>query len=81
MASNLFTTRTLAYKKYDDAKSQYIKKATKQFTYDEDTKACKNRLDKLAISTTIFWGANHGHYFTNANSNNIVVCCAIAGIM
>jgi hypothetical protein len=36
----------------NDTKLQYIKKATKQFAYDEATKARKNILDKLALSTT-----------------------------
>ncbi len=47
----------------DTAKLKYIQKATKSFTYDEDTKACKKRLDKLAKSTANFYGENHLSYF------------------
>jgi hypothetical protein len=63
------------------AKLRYTQKATKSFGYDEDTKVCKNRLDKLAISTYIFYGENHLHYFTHENSNNCVVCGAAIGIL
>ncbi len=63
------------------AKLRYIQKATKSFAYDEDTKVCKNRLDGLAISTAIFYGENHLHYFTHENSNNCVVCGAVVGIL
>ena len=58
----------------DDAKFRYIQKATKFFAYGEDTKAYKNKLDRLTISTIVFFGENHLHYFTQANSNNCVTC-------
>ncbi len=52
-------------KKDDFAKLAYIQKATKSFAYDEDTKACKKGLDKLAISTSDFYDEKHHlHYFT-----------------
>jgi hypothetical protein len=44
--------------KNSDAKSQYIKRATKQFAYDEDSKACKTRSNEHALSTNSF-GAIH----------------------
>ena len=65
----------------DTAKLKYIQKATKSFAYDEDTKACKKRLDKLAKSTADFYGENHLHYFTHENPNNCVVCHAAEGIL
>jgi hypothetical protein len=65
----------------DTAKLKYIQKATKSFAYDEDTKACKKRLDKLAKSTADFYGENHLHYFTHENPNNCAVCDAAAGIL
>jgi len=68
-------------KNHDGAKSQYVKKATKQFAYNEDTKACKNRLDMLATSIAYCWGENHLHYFTHTILNHYVVCGEIAGIM
>jgi len=68
-------------KNNNDAKLQYIGKATKSFACDEDTKACKHRLNKLAISTTNFGGENYLHSFIHVNSNNFVVCGAIAGNM
>jgi hypothetical protein len=43
----------------DTAKLRYIQKATKSVAYDEDPKACKKRLDRLAISTADFYGENH----------------------
>ncbi len=63
--------------------TMYIQKATSQFkkAYDEDTKVCKNRLDKLVISTANFYGENHLHYLTHENSNNCVVCGAAVGIL
>ena len=64
----------------DNAKLRYIKKATKSFAYDEDTKACNKRLDRLTISTTSVYGENqHLPYFTQENSNNYDVCGAVAG--
>ena len=65
----------------DIAKLKYIQKATKSLAYDEDTKACKKRLDKLAKSTADFYGENHLHYFTHENSNNCVVCDAVVDIL
>ncbi len=66
----------------DTAKLRYIQKATKSFAYDEDTKACKKRLDRLAISTADFHGKNHHlQYFTHENSKNCVVCGATVGIL
>jgi hypothetical protein len=66
----------------DTAKLRCIQKATKSFAYDEFTKACKKRLDSLAISTANFFGENHHlHYFKQENSNNCVVCGAAAGIL
>jgi len=66
----------------DSAKLRYIQKATKSFVYDEATKLCKNRLDRLAISTANCFGENHHlHYFTQENSNNFDVCGAVAGIL
>ena len=54
----------------------------KSFAYDEDTKACKKRLDRLAISTADFYGENYYlHYFTQENSKNCVVCGAVVGIL
>ena len=64
------------------AKLRYIQKATKSFAYDEDTKACKKRLDRLAISTADFYGENyHLHYFTQEGFNSCVVCGAAASIL
>jgi hypothetical protein len=81
LASNLFATRTLAQND-DTAKLKYIQKATKSFAYDEDTKACKKRLERLAIYTTIFYGENqHLHYFTQEKSDNRVVCGAAPVIL
>ena len=65
----------------DTAKLKYIQKATKSFAYDEDTKACKKRLDKLAKSTADFYGENYLHYFTHENPNTCVVCHAVSGIL
>jgi hypothetical protein len=66
----------------DTPKLRYIQKATKSFAYDEDTKSRKRRLDKLAISTTEFYGENHHlHYFTQENFNISVVCGAAACIL
>ncbi len=66
----------------DSAKFKYIQKAAKSFAYDEDTKACKRKLDRLAISTADFYGKNHHlHYFTHEKSNNCVVCGAVVGIL
>ena len=42
-------------KNYDTTKLRYIQKAPKSFVYDEDTKACKKRLYRLAISTANLW--------------------------
>ncbi len=56
----------------------HIQKATKSFAYDEDTKARKIILDRLAISKAIFCGENHLHYFTKANSSNCVVYGVVA---
>jgi hypothetical protein len=67
--------------KDDTAKLKYIQKASKSFAYDEETKACKQRLDKLAIYTANFSGENHLHYFTHENSNNCGVCSALVGIL
>ena len=50
-----------------------ITKFTKAFAYVEDTKACNNSLDKLAVSTTNFGGEHHLHYLTHADQNT----CAI----
>jgi len=64
------------------AKLRCIQKATKSFVYDEDTKTCKKRLDRLAISTADLYGENHHLiYFAQENSNNCVVCGAAAGIL
>ncbi len=63
------------------AKLRYIQKSTKSFAYDEDTKACKNRLDKLAISSADFYSEKHLHYFTHENSNNCAACGAAVGIL
>ena len=66
----------------DTAKLRCIRKVTKSFAYDEDTKACKKRLDRLAISTVDFYAENyHLHYFTKENSNNCVVYGAAEGIL
>ena len=66
----------------DTAKLRYIQKAMKSFAYDDDTKACKKRLDRLAISTADYCGENHHlHYFTQDNSNNCDVCGAAANIL
>ena len=66
----------------DTSKLRYIQKTTKPFAYDEDTKASKKRLDRLAISTTNFYGENHHpHYLTQANFNNCDVCGAVACIL
>ena len=45
-----FTNRELWPKNSNYAKLQYIQMTTKLFAYDGDTKTCKYRLDKLAIS-------------------------------
>ena len=70
-------------KKNDTAKERHIQKAsTKSFAYDEDTKAGKKRLDRLAISTVEFYGGNHHlHYFTQENSINCDVCGKAASIL
>ena len=70
-------------KNVNTAKLRYIQKATKSFAYDEDTKACKKRLDKLAIiSTTSLYGENHHlHHSTQENSNNCDACGAVACII
>ena len=65
----------------DVSKAKYIAKATKSFSYDEDTIACKQRLDNLASKTAAKWGDNHLHYFTHANPNNCAKCGAAAGIL
>ena len=65
----------------DTAKLKYIQKATKSFAYDEDTKACKKRLDKLAKSTANFYGENYLRYFTHENPNTCAVCHAAVGIL
>jgi hypothetical protein len=66
----------------DTAKLRYIQNATKAFAYDEDTKACKKRLDRLAISTAAFYGENyHLDYFTKDNSKSCAFCGAAAGIL
>ena len=65
----------------DTAKLKYIQKTTKSFAYDEDTKACKKRLDRLAKSTYDFYGENYLNYFTRENPNNCVVCDAATGIL
>ena len=63
------------------AKLKYIQKTTKSCAYDEDTTACKKRLDKLAKSTDDFYCENHLHYFTHENPNNGAVCHATVGIL
>ena len=69
-------------KNNDTAKVQYIQKAMKSFACDEDTKACKKRLDRLAISiANLYNGNNYLHYFTQEDSNQCVVCGAAARIM
>ena len=68
-------------KKIDETKLRYIEKATKSFAYDEETKACKNRLDRLAISIHVSCGENHLHNLSQANSNNCDICGAFAGIV
>ena len=81
MALNIFVTRNLAQND-DTSKLRYIQKATKIFAYDEDTKAFKKRLDRLAISTTSFYGENHHlQYFKQQHSNNCAICGAAAGII
>ena len=81
MALN-FLLHELWPKNDDTAKLRYIQKATKSFAYDEDTKARKKRLDRLVISTYIFYGENHHlHYFTQENSNNCDVCGAVVCIL
>ena len=73
--------RELWPKNVDTTKLRYIQKATKSFAYDDDTKACKKILDRVAISTTDFYGENHHfHYYTQENLNNCVVCGAAVGI-
>jgi hypothetical protein len=71
----------LWFKNDDNAKFRYIQKATKSFAYDEDGKACKNILDRLAISTTSFFGENYLHYLTQVKSNICAICGAVASIM
>ena len=74
-------------KNYDIAKLKYIQKVTILFAYDEDTKACKKRLDIFAISTAGFYDKNHydvNHHldcFTHVNPNNCAVCDAAVGIL
>ena len=64
------------------AKLRYIQKVTKSFVYDEVSKACNKKLEKLAISTTIFYGENHHlHYFIHENSNSCAFCGAAAYIV
>ena len=82
MVSHLYLLHELWPKNDDTAKLKYIKKATTSFAYNEDTKACKNKLGRLAISTSDFYGENHHlHYFTHENSNNCIVCDAAIGIL
>ncbi len=78
----IYLLHELLPKNDDTAKLKYIQKATKSFAYDEDTKACKKRLDILAIFTAKFYGENyHLHYFTHENSNNCVICGAAVDIL
>jgi hypothetical protein len=77
----MYLLREFWPKNDDDPKFRHIQKATKSFAYDEDTKACKNIINRLAISSTSFFGENHLYYFTQANSNNCAICGAVEGIM
>ena len=52
----IYLLHELWSKNDDAAKLRYIQKASKSFAYDEDTKACKKRLDRPAISTVSFYG-------------------------
>jgi len=53
-SNQLYLLHELLPKHDDTAKLRSIKKATKTFAYDENTKDCKKRLEKLAISTDSF---------------------------
>ena len=77
----IYLLHELWSKNDDTAKLKYIQKTTKSFAYDEDTKACKQRLDRIAISTADLYDENHLHYFTHENSNSCVVCGAAVGIL
>ena len=65
----------------NQARLKYITKATKSFAYDEDTRACKSRLDNLALLTAAHWGEDHLHYFTQTSPNHCAVCGTLAGIL
>jgi hypothetical protein len=65
----------------DETKLRYIQKATKSFAYDEDTKACKNRLDRLAIFSANSCGESHIPYLTQEISNKCAICDAVVGYM
>ncbi len=66
---------------YAAAKLRYIQKATKSFAYVEDTKLCKNRLDRHASSIADFYGEKQSSLLYTRNSNNCDVCGAAVGIL
>jgi hypothetical protein len=73
----IYLLHELLPKNDDTAKLRCIQKAMKSFAYDEDTKACKKRLDRLAISTTDFYTVKTIILFISHKKIPIIVLFAV----